>query len=283
MYNVKLCVDVVGKFGLSLEDEIDLVFKTGFEGVFTAFTPEIVKKTRRLADQRGLIYQSVHAPFYKVHKMWTKDDYKEPMDEMINCLESCSDNGVDLMVAHTFIGFDDHNPCEYGIENFEKVARRAKELGVKMALENTEGEEYLAALMKGLSHMDNVGFCYDTGHEQCYNYGKNLISMYGDRLFGTHINDNAGIRDYNGKITCRDDLHLLPYDGIIDWNCITKRIADCGFEGPLTFELKIDSIECRHENDMYAKMSPEEFYALAYVRACKVARAYRDAKSGANN
>lgn len=44
-------------------------------------------------------------------------------------------------------GFKDHSPTQAGIINFGKVIDAAERLGVKIAFENTEGEEYLSALM----------------------------------------------------------------------------------------------------------------------------------------
>ena len=117
----------------------------------------------------------------------------------------------------------------------------------------------------------NVGFCWDSGHEMCYNHSKDMLALYGDRLLGTHLNDNLGIRDFGGKITYIDDLHLLPFDGIADWDDIARRLDRCGFDGPLTFELSVMSKPGRRENDVYRKLSPEEYIAEVYKRACRVA------------
>ena len=51
-----------------------------------------------------------------------------------------------------------------------------------------------------------------------------MMALYGDRLLCTHINDNLGIRNYEGRITFIDDLHLLPFDGVADWKWITERL-----------------------------------------------------------
>ena len=44
--------------------------------------------------------------------------------------------------------------------------------------------------------------------------GKDMLELYGDRLIATHINDNLGVSNSDGKIFRTDDLHLLPFDGI---------------------------------------------------------------------
>ena len=104
----------------------------------------------------------------------------------------------------------------------------------------------------------------------CYNYSRNLLEFYGDRLIATHINDNLGIKDFNGRIFWHDDLHLLPFDGIADWDERMKRLDDCGFCDIMTFELCRLSKPNRHENDIYIKMTLEEYLAEAYKRACRL-------------
>ena len=174
---------------------------------------------------------------------------------------------------HAFTGFDacSYNPNEKGLENFGKVICEAEKLSVKVAFENTESEEYLVAVMKRFKGSPAVGFCWDTGHEMCYSYSKNLLSIYGDKLIATHINDNPGIRDFDGNITWIDDLHLLPFDGIADWRSIADRLDKCDYNGILTFELNRCSRPGRHENDFYNEMSVEKYLTLAFSRACRVA------------
>ena len=80
-----------------------------------------------------------------------------------------------------------------------------------------------------------------------------------------------GRQAWEVEITYIDDLHLLPFDGIADWDGIARRLNRCGFSGPLTFELNTLSKPNRHENDGYAALPLEQYLALAYGRACRVA------------
>ncbi len=275
MYKQKLCLSLSHSYGIPYEEQIELFKATGFEGCAldlsdrSADTAKLATK----AKEENMIISYLHAPFNKSYDMWMNGEIGDvALAELLDCLETCSRFEIPAMVAHTFIGFDSDNiPTETGIERYGALAIRAKELGVTLALENTEGEEYLAALMNGLKDIDSIGFCWDTGHELCYNQGKDLIALYGDRLAVTHINDNLGIRDFDGKITYIDDLHLLPFDGITDWNSVAKRLISCGFDKPLSFELTTQSKPGRHENDKYAAMPIESFIAEAYTRACRVA------------
>lgn len=272
MWRTKLCLGLMG-LAPTPEEEIKLLRQTGFEGFFTGWGPNSPIKTwKALADDLGMLYQSIHAPFGKAADMWKeRETAQSAIDELMACLHACADNEVPIMVAHAFIGFKDHSPTEIGIANFEIIVKEAERLGVKVAFENTEGEEYLAALMELANTYHSVGFCWDTGHEMCYNYSKDMPGLYKDLLVCTHLNDNLGIKDFSGEITWHDDLHLLPFDGIADWDDIAARLVRSSFTAPLTFELGRGSKPNRHENDLYGKMTSEEYAAEVYKRACKIA------------
>lgn len=270
MWKNLLCLGTNSQFELSVPDQIRLFKKTGFDGFFPNYTNRAdAAEHRKVADETGMIFQSIHAPFDRMREMWENGD--GAVSQLIDCLRACAENQVPIMVAHTFIGFEDHTPNRIGIDNFGKVVREAEKLGVKIAFENTEGEEYLEALMEHFKESTAVGFCWDTGHEMCYNHSKDMLALYGDRLIATHLNDNLGIRDFDGEITWLDDLHLLPFDGIGDWRGIAERLDRCGFDGILTFELNRFSKPDRHENDPYVEMPIEKYLTQAYIRACRVA------------
>lgn len=281
MWKAKLCLGTSPGFGYSIKEQIRVFYEAGFEGYFINWNPTIdISDIKAYGDSIGMICQSIHAPFVKAAAMWEECE-KTPfaIDELLCCLRDCAENHVPIMIVHAFIGFDKHNPTEFGIENFRIIVEEAQKLGVKIAFENVEGEEYLEAVMEAFKDYDCVGFCWDTGHELCYNKSKDMLSLYGDRLIATHINDNLGIRDFNGRITAIDDLHLLPFDGVADWQDIVHRLNIHGFHDILTFELSMKSQYNRHENDAYDRMKFVEYVAEAYKRACKVAMLkLRDAK-----
>lgn len=259
---------------LPVKEQILLIKNAGFEGFFTSWKKGVdLKDIREYADSIGMYFQSVHAPFLKVANMWRGGAAAdEALEELTACLEDTAAAGVKIMVCHAWIGFyTGESPTESGIEKYRTLAERARELGVSIAFENTEGEEFLAALLEALADYDNVGFCLDTGHETCYNRDADLLALYGDRLIATHINDNLGVKDFGGIIAPTDDLHLLPFDGVKDWSDFAKRIKKCGYGGELTFELKLASHKGRHDNDIYQAMPFEVYLAEAYKRACRVA------------
>lgn len=270
---MKLILNVQKAFGEDERSRIKMMKDAGFDGFFCSWNVNAdMHKYADAAKELGMIFQSIHAPFGGICNVWGDDEEKAEaaVREQIACVEDAGKVGVDLVICHTIIGMDAHTPTEIGLKRFGKIVAAAKSAGVRIAFENTEGIEYLDALMEYFKDVENVGFCWDSGHEMCYNYSRDQLAKYGHRLFGTHLNDNLGIRNPDEEITWLDDLHLLPFDGIADWKHNRDRLRKCGFTGPLTFELTTGSKPGRHENDIYAQMAPEVYLAECYKRACRV-------------
>lgn len=265
--------------GLSLyeTEQTALIKRRGFDGVFSVWKDDddFNKQVATAIKEQNLFYHSIHAPFSNVHHLWeSKDEGDREVKQQIRCLEDAARFGVDLVIMHTIIGMDRHTPTQLGVERYAEIFDSAKRLGVRVALENTEGEEYLETLMEAFSHDRNVGFCIDTGHEMCYNGCRDMVGKYGHRLFSTHLNDNMG--QTGEALTWHDDAHMLPFDGIADWHKIVARLEAVDYRGDLTFELTAKSKPSRHCNDRYTAMSPEEYIAETYQKACLVRDLFHD-------
>lgn len=275
MYGCKLGMELIKGISTSYADQIRLYKKTGFEGFFAYWQRGLdVAELRRAADGEDMYFQSLHAPSgIPARHLWYKSDETEAsMQLFLDCLRACADNGVPIMVMHSFYGFDLHEPTPLGLENYGIIADAARALGVKLALENLEGEEYLAALLAHFRDDSNVGLCWDSGHEACYSQRDLLAEpWHGAKLMATHLNDNLGIRDFHGERTGDDDLHLLPFDGIIDWQDVARRLNRWNYNDILMFELKPRTNPLRPESCAYTRMSTEEYVTSAYMRCCRVA------------
>lgn len=268
----KLCIGTGMGFDESTEEQIRLIKKAGFDGFFTdAESAEKMKQYASIAKEEGLFYQSAHAPFGDMHIMWegNEEESEKVIRNLFACVDACREAGVEILICHVIIGMERNTPNEAGVARFRRVAEYAREKSIKIAFENTEGEEYLKAVMDGCRDMDNVGFCFDSGHERCYNYSRDMLALYGDRLIATHLNDNLAMKDENVK-TWLDDLHLLPFDGDADWEYITSRLKKSTCPEYLTFELVKKNKPGRHEHDIYDGMSFSEYTSEAYKRAEKI-------------
>lgn len=267
-----LGVNLEAVAGVSAEEAIPLVASAGFDACFLSWSSaSSVEACAERIAQSGLILQSIHGPFRKVEALWDEGDEGERYtDEMIGCLRDCARFDVPVMIVHPIKGMDKHTPNELGLTRFARLVEEAEKTSVRLAFENVEGIEYLDAVMNRFGDSRSVGFCWDTGHEMCYNFSEDVMAKYGDKLIATHFNDNMKMHDAS-VVTWHDDLHLLPFDGKADWQGIMERIARHGYEGILTFELTTKNKPDHRYHDAYAVWTAEEFYAKAFERARRVA------------
>lgn len=271
---MKTAINLSCYAGVSPVEMVRIVKAAGFDGCFfdaSAADPTLSDVAARVRSE-GLILQSVHAPFGKMNRMWeTGEEGDAALSELVGCLEDTARNGAPLMVVHAFIGFVPEHPNALGVERFGALVRRAEEIGVRIAFENTEGESYLQALRDALFSSPAAGFCIDTGHELCYNRGADMISKYGrnGKLFCTHLNDNLGVT--GPEIFWHDDAHLMPFDGIADWDGIASRLKSVGYDGILTMELTTRNKPGRNTHDRYAALSALEFCSLAHGKVLQLA------------
>ncbi|MBQ9736451.1 MAG: sugar phosphate isomerase/epimerase [Clostridia bacterium] len=280
MYQQKIGISVANTYSMPTPELIPHLKQIGFD----AISPEWSKAyplapVAEAAKKAGLILQSLHAPYTGSADLWSEDEAVSApaLADVLASLEDAKTYGIPVLVVHAWIGFGcSFVPTEAGFRNYDAIVAKAKEYGIRIALENTEGEEYLFALLDRYVGNDTVGYCWDSGHEMCYNHSKDLLALYGDRLIMTHLNDNLGIRRFDGDTFWHDDLHLLPYDGIADWDYNIARLRASRPMEILNFELNIGSKPNRHENDKYMRLPIVEYFTEAYSRACRVA--YRYAK-----
>lgn len=259
------------------------IVKTVAEIGFSAIAPSMpldggefdIEGIKKSADACGVTLPFIHAPFLHAAALWEDagEEGELGVSEIRRGIELCKKYAVPSLVVHAWIGFTPSaGPTALGFERMDALVKKAAACGVSLAFENTEGEEYLYALLDRYKSEAHVGFCYDSGHEQCYNRGRDLLALYGDRLLVTHLNDNLGISDKDGRIAPTDDLHLLPFDGKIDWEGTVRRLKKSRLPEVLNFELNIKSKPGRHENDAYERMTYAEYFSEAYRRAERVLR-----------
>lgn len=262
-----------GYSGISAEECIELVANAGFDAVFCGWSGDDKLNTvTRAAEANGLEMQSLHAPFHKVDRMWQDGSEGDMvLTELCRCLDACSEHGIGIMVSHVWIGFEKEQPNDTGISRFNALLEYAERAGVRVAFENTEGEGYLEYLRDRLWSHPSAGFCIDTGHELCYNRGNDMISKYGadGKLFATHINDNMGVT--GDVITWHDDAHMLPFDGIADWQGVASRLCKVGYDGILSAELTVLPKPGKTTHEIYRELDCAGFAKLAYERVARLA------------
>ncbi|WP_299727107.1 TIM barrel protein [uncultured Tateyamaria sp.] len=151
-------------------------------------------------------------------------------------------------------------------QTLDSVRPYCLEHGIKIAVENlfsASAKTYLQMFDRVFSRYDAdfIGLCYDTGHwEITQPGGISVLDQFGDRLICTHIHDNFS--------ACDD--HLLPFDGRINWDLVTKGIAATAYETPVNFETEYDRYGLR----------PSSFYERAHATAVRIETMIQAARSG---
>lgn len=278
MWNQKISMSVYNHYSIPTAELVPILKQIGFDGISPEWEKDVdLSPVFAAASACDMAIVSLHAPYLGAADMWHEEEtvFLPALTDIFFSLEVCRAHSIPVLVCHTWIGFEkEPTPTKAGLSHWQQVVDKAKEYGVKIAFENTEGEEHLFALMNHFKGNDTVGFCWDSGHEMCYNHSKDMLTPFADRLLLTHLNDNLGIRRFDGETFWHDDLHLLPYDGIADWEDNILRLKKANRLTYLNFELNIRSKPNRFENAPYEKMSLCEYFSAVYVRACRIASRY---------
>ena len=116
---------------------------------------------------------------------------------------------------------------------------------IKVAFENTKIKGYLDYVIDNIDN-DNVGICFDSGHYHVHFNDELNFEKYKGRIFAVHLHDNDQ----------SDDLHLMPFDGTLNWKEVIKNLKNCNYTGPITMELCY-----RYE---YLDMGIEIFYKKGF-------------------
>ncbi|MBQ3095359.1 MAG: sugar phosphate isomerase/epimerase [Clostridia bacterium] len=223
--------DYEKKYGLKREEFCSLIAGIGFDGFFSVWRDRA--ETALFADcaaRYGLCYSSLHAPYAAVNEMWLPGDAGNAvLAEFCESLSDAADNGIPVVVMHMSSGDAAPPITDIGRDRYEKLVNFAVRKGITLAFENQRKLANLAYMFETYADVPNVRFCWDMGHESALGPGFAYMPMFGPKAVYTHIHDNFCV--HNG------DIHLIPFDGGIDYSARVRHLAENGYTGPLTLEL----------------------------------------------
>jgi len=274
----KLGFSLQKQYALPVQDVVALLRQAGFSCLSPIWAPDAqLPAIDAAARQQGMTLQSLHAPSRDVTKLWQKcgPETDHIKDAVLQTIDACNRYHVPIMVLHGWRGFDyTFRENDLFFDHFDDIVAHAQAQGIRIAFENLEGEEYLAALMARYRDVPHVGYCWDSGHDHCYPHKTDFLSAYGDRLIMTHLNDNLGTRDPAGKPAADDDLHFLPFDGKLDWDRAMARLRCAKKVDTLNFELKVVSHSKAPQDRIYVDMPLPQYIEEAGKRARMIANLY---------
>lgn len=208
----------------------------------------------------GMTCESLHSPFKGINYMWQYGlNYLTVYNGIKTAIDTASALAIPTVVVHVSSGWDAPQVNDLGLSRYDAIVDYAAEKGVKIAFENLRMVGNLACLADRYARFSHVGFCYDFGHEHCYTETVRWMDIFKNRLLTTHIHDNNGRpEDPKGD----GDLHLMPFEGNVDYAECVAGLDKYGYEGALVLELT---------NARYEDMDPNEFITKAYASLKKIA------------
>lgn len=201
-----------------------------------AFRKEL-RRQKQEANAAGIAFFQAHGP-------WPVDDTtpekrEANMEHFKRCIRGCYYLECPNLVVHPMMpeGWQQELDGEQAValnrEFIRELAQYAKPYGVTVCVENMPfGHQRLArteALVQLVRELgqENLGICLDTGH--CNVLGEDAgdcARLCGNLLKTVHIHDNSG----------KEDEHLIPYLGSVNWESFQRSLEEIGFEGVWSLE-----------------------------------------------
>lgn len=214
---------------------VDLGFTRTFYGV------EEKKRQEELANlfaKYNVICETLHSPFDHINDIWLDTEGGERMlAELMQSVDHCIIANAPIVVIHMSSGNTPPPITDIGRARYEKLVDYAIKKNVKVAFENLRKTANFAWAMETFYNEPMVGFCWDCGHEACYQNGREFMPWYGEKLICTHIHDNCGEPDA--------DDHLLPFDGAVNFDRFAEHIRNSGYKG--SFMLEVANLVHRYD------------------------------------
>ena len=204
------------------------------------------REMRKKADELNIPFVQAHAPFNLSMKDGEEANYKNTFDVAVKSIECCEILGVEILIVHP-LQFREYYPNKEFLKDlnmkfYTALLPYCQKHGVKIACENMwrhdphnkhiidsvcsdpdefnnyidmVNSEYLVACL-------DLGHCGLTNRDAAYCIRK----MGGERIKALHIHDNDFVHDN----------HTMPMMGKMDWDSITKALADINYSGNFTLE-----------------------------------------------
>lgn len=240
---IEICVYTWFGYRYPFEEIIRLIKDAGFQSVMTWWGDDFKEidgpkeKKPDIVRDSGLKLENVHFPFDEINAIWEDTVNGQKIFNMFcSYIEDCKIYEIPTAVMHITSG---DNPPPYnklGLDRIKRIIENAEKNGVNIALENLRKPEYLDYIYNNIES-DRLKFCYDSGHENCYTPGIDLLSKYGDKLIALHLHDNDG----------SNDQHLLPFNGTINWKNTMEKIRKTDYKGPIALEIDAQYIDVSKE------------------------------------
>ena len=226
------------------------IFKANPSPAFSCSDKETVSyflPWRDMSRKYGIENYQCHAPYPTlIIEPESQNEYM--MEVLRKSIIGCDAIDCRNLIIHPFFyPYRKHISAEeekaINIERYSKLIPTAKQYGVTICIENIYTEYRGRIYHSCCSNIDTAcdyvdtlneiagekcfGFCLDTGHLLLLGVDVRIaMQKLGDRIVAFHVHDNNGI----------SDQHVLPYNGVQDWDRFIAGLKDIQFSKTLSFE-----------------------------------------------
>jgi sugar phosphate isomerase/epimerase len=153
-------------------------------------------------------------------------------DEIKRALEIAEVIPFRYLIQHIGVAGEEFNMFKFeaAFTALEELSVFAKQRGVEILIENIPNELSTAERLlqfEALTHM-RLNCAFDTGHAHLTGSVERQFDLLKKRIRSTHVHDNDG----------KEDAHLFPFSGAIDWRKIMPLLRSRDDQYPLLLELK---------------------------------------------
>jgi sugar phosphate isomerase/epimerase len=181
-----------------------------------------------LVRQAGLLLDHLHVPYFACNGLWseTPGERAAAFELHTAWIGDCARHGVPRMVMHVTRGKSPPAPGAPALDDFRRLAGRAEDAGVVLAIENTHSPGHIDYLFERIES-PFLTLCYDVAHDRLHSATPlDLLRRWGDRVGVMHVSDTDGRRDW----------HWLPGDGDTDFARVGACLRPGGYRGTLMLE-----------------------------------------------
>lgn len=249
---------------VSVIDTIHSIKKAGFKNVFLQWYDKDWEYSQEeqveLCKNLDLNIIFAHLGYQNINSIWVEGQEGDGLVERYKKnIKECKDNNIPMVVMHLTSKTNAQRYNEIGLNRLKEIVKYAKDLDIKVAFENTKIKGYLEYVLDNIKD-ENVGICFDAGHCHAHFDDEFDFKFFKDRIFAVHLHDNDKT----------EDLHLMPFDGTIDWKSYIRNLNKSNYDGPITLEL------CYRYD--YLNMSLDDFYKQGYDIANKLVKMFEEIK-----
>ena len=229
---------------------------------------QYLSNEKRLADEADVNIWQVHGPWRCPPFDDTVENRAERFEKMERSIRGAAILGAEYWVVHPIMPFGTQDILidkvaetrALNLEFMDKLLQVAKREGVTVCLENMPFLDFSlsspADIAEFIKEINDPAFmmCLDTGHANMHkdwHTPSESIREYSSIIKVLHVHDNKG----------RQDEHLVPFFGNIDWKAFSEALHETGFDGVM-------SLECEPNGNL-----PNDIREDMYSLYCRIAKA----------